>query len=244
MNNLNILGVITARGGSKGIARKNIKLLGGKPLIAYTVEQAKQSELITDLIISTDDKEIAQVAEKYGCLVPFLRPQGLARDETPHLPVLQHALREMEKREAKQFDMVVLFQPTSPFRTKEDIDQTIKLLIDSKADSAVSLVEVEKDNHPMKMKKIEEKGGFKFVLPYCLEEPEGIRRQDLPVCFQRSGAVYVQTRELLLEKNRLYGDKIVGHIVPKERSIDIENELDWLRAEHMLKNLKEAGWQF
>jgi len=231
----NILGVITARGKSKGIPHKNIKILGDKPLIAYTIEVAKNSELITHLITSTDDREIAEIAKKYGCNVPFLRPKELGRDDTPTLSVLQHATTFMEKKLGIKFDYLVILQPTSPFRIVEDIDKTIQLLIDTpEADSAVSICEVEKNHHPMKAKRLE----GNRVLPYCIEEPEGSRRQDYPVCYKRSAAVYVQKRDLVMKKNRLYGDYIVGHIVPRERSIDIDTEYDWLRAEYMLKNKK------
>ncbi len=230
----NILGVITARGGSKGIPGKNIKLLGGKPLIAYTIESAKKSKLITHLIVSTDDEKIADVCRQYGADVPFIRPKELAQDTTPHLPVMQHAIKFMEEKLGIVFDYAVILQPTSPFRTPEDIDGTIQKLIDTEADSAVSLVEFDKSMHPMKAKKLE---GDK-VLSYCLEEVEGIRRQDIPIAYRRSGAVYAMKRDLLLKDNRLYGDFVVGYIVPKERSIDIDEPIDWIRAEYMLENLK------
>ena len=230
----NILGVITARGGSKGIPGKNIKLLGGKPLIAYTIESAKKSKLITHLIVSTDDEKIADVCRQYGADVPFIRPKELAQDTTPHLPVMQHAIKFMEEKLGIVFDYAVILQPTSPFRTPEDIDGTIQKLIDTEADSAVSLVEFDKSMHPMKAKKLE---GDK-VLSYCLEEVEGIRRQDIPIAYRRSGAVYAMKRDLLIKDNRLYGDFVVGYIVPKERSIDIDEPIDWIRAEYMLENLK------
>ena len=227
-----ILGVITARGGSKGIPGKNIKLLGGKPLIAYTVEAAKQSQLLTQTILSTDDEEIAAVAKKYGAATPFMRPKELAQDQIPHLPVMRHAIEFMEQKLGYRFDYVVILQPTSPFRTVADLDGTINLLITTGADSAVSVVEM-KDNHPIKAKKLE---GNK-VLPYCLPEPEGIRRQDLPKAYKRSGAVYAMRRDLVMNDNRLYGDNIVGYEVPWERSIDIDVPLDWIQAEYMLQKL-------
>lgn len=231
----NILGVITARGGSKGIPGKNIKLLGGKPLIVYTIESAKKSKLITHLIVSTDDEKIADVCRQYGADVPFMRPKELAQDITPHLPVIQHAIKFMEEKSGIVFGYVVIFQPTSPFRTADDIDSTIQKLIDTGADSAVSLVEFEKGMHPVKAKKLE---GDR-VLAYCMEEVEGIRRQDIPTAYRRNGAVYAMKRDLLLKDNRLYGDFVAGYVVPKERSIDIDESFDWLRAEHMLKNLKK-----
>ncbi|MEK7208929.1 MAG: acylneuraminate cytidylyltransferase family protein [Patescibacteria group bacterium] len=233
-NTLKILAVITARGGSKGIPGKNIKLLGGKPLIAYTIETAKQSRLLTHTILSTDDEKIINVAKEYGIEMPFVRPKELAQDMTPHLPVIQHAIKFMEEKLGYQFNYVVILQPTSPFRTVEDLDETINLLIETGADSAVSVVEM-KDNHPIKAKKLD----GNQVLPYCIPEPEGIRRQDLPPAYKRSGAVYAMRRDLVMNDNRLYGDNIVGYEVPLERSIDIDVPLDWLQAEYMLDRLKK-----
>jgi CMP-N-acetylneuraminic acid synthetase len=233
----NILGVITARGGSKGIPGKNIKFLGGKPLIVYTIEAAKKSSLINHLIVSTDDEEIAEVCRKYGAEVPFLRPKELALDTTPHVPVLRHAIEYFENTRKIPIDIVVVLQPTSPFRTADDLDRTIQKLIDTNADSAVSLVEVPSNANPVKIKKMD---GDK-VLPYSIPEEEGTRRQDLPTAYRRSGAVYTMRRDLIMKDNRLYGDFIVGHIVPKDRSIDIDYPLDWIQAEYMLEQLKKKG---
>jgi len=235
-----ILAVITARGGSEGIPGKNIKLLGGQPLIAYSIRVAKRSKLITDLIVSTDYEDIADVAREHGAEVPFLRPSEFAADKTPHVPVMQHAIKFMEERRNTIYDFAVILQPTSPFRTREDIDETLSLLIEKKADSAVTLVEVEGGSHPMKMKKLE----HSRVMPYCMEEVEGTRRQDLPPVYKRSGAVYAMRRDLIINDARLYGDHIVGHIVPKERSVDIDHPVDWLVAEYKLDELKKQGYEF
>lgn len=235
-----ILAVITARGGSKGILGKNIKLLGGKPLLAYSIEAAKKSKLITHTIVSTDDKEIAAVAKKFGAEAPFLRPKELAEDQTPHLSVLKHAIEFMEKKLGVVFDYAVILQPTSPFRLPEDIDGTLAKLIETGADSAVSLAAVDGAYHPIKMKKLE---GDK-VLPYCFPEPEGLRHQDFPKVYKRSSAVYAMRRDLLMKDNRLYGDNVVGHVVPAERSIDIDTLFEWLKAEWMLEDLKKKGYKF
>ncbi len=239
MSQKKILGVITARGGSKGIPRKNIKDLGGKPLIAYTIEACKDSKLITHLILSSDDKEIINVARQYNVDVPFVRPKELAEDTTKHLPVLQHAVQFMEDKLGIKFDYVVNLQPTSPFRLPEDVDGCIEKLSETNADSALAMVEVD-DNHPIKMKKIVDGR----VLPFSVPEPEGMRRQEFPPAYKRSGAVYVFQRNNLLEKNREYGDDLVAYIVPKERSIDIDNELDWIKAEYMIKKLRENGYPY
>ena len=232
--------MITARGGSKGIPGKNIKLLGGKPLLAYSIEAAKKSKLITHLIVSTDNKKIAEVAKKFGGEVPFMRPKELAEDKTPHVPVMKHAIEFMEKKFGIVFDYVVILQPTSPFRLVEDIDDTITKLLGSDADSAVSLMAVDNAYNPIKLKKLE---GDK-VLPYYLPEPEGLRHQDFPKVYKRSSAVYVMRRDLLMKDNKLYGDKIVGYIVPAERSIDIDTPFEWFRAEWMLNDLKKKGYKF
>lgn len=228
------LAVITARGGSKGIPGKNIKNLGGKPLIAYTIEVAKKSKLITDLIVSTDSEEIAQVCREYGADVPFIRPAELAQDDTPHLPVIKHAVEFMEESQGYKYDYVVTLQPTSPFRTVEDIDKTIQVLADSRADSSASLVEVPSAFHPIKMKKLE---GSR-VLPYCMDEPEGVRKQDFPKVYRRSSAVYVSRRNLLMKDNKFFGEHIAGHIIPVERFADIDSPEDWIEAEAKLLKLK------
>ena len=233
MTKSNILAVITARGGSKGLPEKNIKLLAGKPLLAYTIETAKQSQLIDHLILSTDDEQIAAVGREWGVAVPFLRPVELAQDETPHVPVMQHATEFMEKKLGTKFSHLVILQPTSPFRTVADLDGTIRRLVETGADSAVSLVEI-KENHPVKAKRLE---GHR-VLPYSVPEPEGGRRQDLPRAYKRSAAVYAMRRDLIMIDGRLYGDHIVGYEVPRERSIDIDDELDWLQAEYMWRKLQ------
>lgn len=228
-----ILGVITARGGSKGIPGKNIKILGKNPLIAYTIKSAQKSRLLTNLIVSTDDKKIANVCKKYNCSVPFLRPKHLAKDNTKHLPVIQHAIIFMEKLNKIKYDYVVILQPTSPFRTPEDIDNTLKKLIQSRSDSAVTLVEWS-ETHPIKAKKLINGR----VLSYCIDEPEGTRRQDLHKVYKRNGSVYAMKRDLIIKQNKIYGNYICGIIVPRERSIDIDNLDDWKKAEKMLKDLK------
>lgn len=229
----NVLCVITARSGSKGLPGKNIKKLGGAPLICYSVKQASRSNLITHAIISTDDKKIAAVARKCGGNVPFLRPKKLAQDTTPHLPVIQHAIQEAEKLFEATFDYVVIFQPTSPFRTIDDIDGTLRKLVETNADSAVSICEV--DTHPSKIKVFD----GDFVSDFVPESKKGARRQDLKTYYRRSSAVYATKRDIIMKKDSLYGKKIAGHVVPKNRSVDIDTIEDFERAELMLKRLKK-----
>jgi len=237
---MNILGVITARGGSKGVPRKNIKLLGAYPLISYTVKVAQKSKLLTDLIVSTDNEEIASVCREYRVDVPFIQPAELAKDTSTHLEVMQYAVKFMEEKKDIVYDYAVIFQPTSPFRIVEDIDKTIEKIIEHNADSAFSMCEIEQNQHPIKAKKME----GDTVLPYCGEEKVGTHRQDFPVVYKRSGAVYVTKRDLIIKDNRMFGDFIVGHIVPLERSIDIDSPFDWVKAEYMLEELKKSGYVF
>ena len=140
----------------------------------------------------------------------------------------------MEKKLRIKFNCIVILQPTSPFRKVEDIDLTLEKLINLKADSAVTVVEIE-DNHPVKIKKMD---GDR-LLPYCMSEPEKIRRQDLPKAYKRSGAVYAMKREILMNEGMIFGEYVVGHIVPRERSIDIDTPLQWIQAKYMLKKIQE-----
>lgn len=236
-----VLGVITARSGSKGIKDKNIKILDGKPLIYYTIKVAQKSKLISDFIVSTDSDKYIKIARNYGANTPFIRPKELATDECPHAPVLQHALNFMEKSKNCKYDYIVNLQPTSPFRTVEDLDTTIKKTIDFNAESGVSVVKVENSIHPIKYKKIENG----FILPYSIEEPsEGVRRQDLPEAYKRDGAVYVTRRDILLNESKIFGEKTIAHIVDSERSIDIDTLKDWYLAEYMIRDLKNRGYEF
>lgn len=236
-----ILAVITARGGSKGIPKKNIKLLGGYPLIAYSIAQAKKSSLISECIISTDSEEIAQVSRDYGGNVPFMRPPELSTDTAQHVPVLQHAIDFVERKNGKKIDYIILLQPTSPFRLTEDIDGVLSRLIDTGAHSAVTVIRMV-DNHPLKAKRLVDG----FVEPYFSEypEPEGRPRQQFPEAYKRSGAAYCMTRSLIMDRGLLYGEKIAAHVVPGDRSIDIDNEKDWVVAEYMLGKLKAQGLTF
>lgn len=234
-----VLAVITARGGSKGIPGKNIKDLGGKPLIAYSIESAKQSKLITHCIVSTDSEEIANVARQYGADVPFIRPAELSTDTAGHLEVMQHAIQFMEQSRGITYDYIVILQPTSPFRLAEDIDNTLEKLIETGADSSLSMVELVGGAHPIKAKRME---GDR-VVPYCdsLPPEEGLRRQDFPPAYKRSSAVFSMRRATIMEKRKIYGTFVVGHIVPSDRSIDIDEPFDWIKAEYMLERLRHNG---
>lgn len=231
---MKVLGVITARGGSKGLPGKNIAPLGGKPLIAWTIEAAQQSRLLTKFIISTDDDCIASVCRAAGAEVPFLRPPELARDDTPTLPVVLHVLDFL----AESFDAVMVLQPTSPLRTHQDIDSAINLLEKNlQADSVISVVAVG-DHHPARMKLLE--NGILIDPPFA-EEVEGRRRQDLVPLYLRNGAIYLTRINVLREQESFKGRKCMAYIMPEERSVNVDRPLDLVIAEALLARLSSGA---
>lgn len=221
-----VLAVITARGGSKGIPRKNITAVLGKPLIVYSIQAAISSRSVSRTIVSTDDTSIASVARAYGAEVPFLRPHHLATDTATSVSVLKHALTCLAEKEGYLADIVVCLQPTSPLRSAEDIDRAVTLCIQSGADSVVSLCEVM--HHPYWMKKVI--GGRVYPLME-VDERQYSRRQDLPPVYQLNGALYVTRRRVLLEEEKMLGTYTEAYIMPQERSIDIDTPCDLKLAE-------------
>ncbi len=228
--NKRILAIIPARGGSKGIPRKNIRPLAGKPLIAYSILPAKQSKYIDRLIISSDDQEIIAVAKSFGAEAPFVRPSELASDTAKSLPVMQHAVKFCEVAEGGKYDFVVLLEPTGPMRVTEDIDGAIEMAINKEADSVVGLMELE-DANPVRVKKIVNGK----IEPFCIPEPEGLRRQDQEKAYLRNGSIYVFRRDSLVENNSLWGKESLAYVMPRERSVNIDEESDFLVAEYFLK---------
>lgn len=225
-----ILGLVVGRGGSKGIPRKNIRLLCGKPLIAYAVEPGKQSKYIDRLIVSSDDAEIIEVARSYGAEAPFVRPAELASDTAKALPVIRHAVQFCEKEAGKRFDFIVYLEPTGPLRIVDDIDGAIEKAVNNNADSVVGLMELE-DANPVRVKKIVNDR----IEPFAIPEPEGLRRQDQEKAYLRNGSVYVFRRDNIVENNSLWGEKSLPWVMPRERSVNIDEESDFLVAEFFLK---------
>jgi CMP-N-acetylneuraminic acid synthetase len=224
-----ILGIIPARGGSKGIPRKNIRPLAGYPLLYYTVETAFRSGVIDRLILSTDCEEIAELAHELGVEVPFIRPLELAQDDTPMLPVLQHAVRKIEE-DGWHAEIVVLLQPTAPLRQPKHIISAISLLRSTGCDSVVSVVEIPKHYSPYYAMKIAEGRLMSFL-------PEGrviARRQDVPPVYSRDGTVYVMWREVLMGQDSLYGSDCRPLVLPSEESINLDTLDDWIVAETRL----------
>ena len=221
-----VLAIIPARGGSKGIPRKNIRQLAGRPLIGWTIAEAKRSRYIDRFILSSEDSEIIQVAQDLGCDVPFVRPSELAKDGTPGVEPVLHALKALPEK----YDYVVLLQPTSPLRIAEDIDECIEFCIKNKASTCVAVSEA--TQYPFWMYKIGKKGAMS---PFIKMKDTVSRRQDLPKAYIINGAVYVAKVDDLLENRSLVNTFTIAYIMPKERSTDIDEELDLALCELILE---------
>lgn len=217
-----ILAIIPARGGSKGVPRKNVRDLAGKPLISWTIEEAKKSKYIERLILSSEDDEIIEVAKQYGCEVPFKRPIGLAQDDTASIDVILHTIEQ-----CPNYDYVVLLQPTSPLRTVVDIDGCIEKLLNSHAPSCVSVTEPEKS--PYWMYTLEDEK----LKPLIEQDKQATRRQDLPNVYALNGAVYVAKVEYLLKGNLFLTKDTQSYIMPQDRSYDIDTEMDFRICEFL-----------
>ena len=228
MNN-EILAIIPARGGSKGLKRKNILDFIGKPLIAHTIEQAQNSKYVSRVIVSTEDEEIAMISKKYGAEIPFMRPNRLADDSSSTNEVIEYTLKELEMKEGYRPDLICLLQCTSPLRTSEDIDNTIDKLFNTSSDSAVSITEA-KSNPYWTNILVDDK------LEYFIKEGKRIkRRQDLPEIYELNGAVYVVKTDVFLKEKTLETKNITGYVMKAENSIDIDNIIDLKTAEIMYK---------
>ncbi len=232
---MKILGIITARGGSKGIPGKNLKPLGGRALLAYTVDAARDSGALDRVILSTEDPAIAAAGRGLGCDVPFMRPAELANDDTPHLPVIQHATRWMREHAGYQPDAVMILQPTSPLRSADDITAAARLLESSGADSVVSVSEVSAHAHPMRMLRVDPRG---HAVLFATGEPVRRRinrRQDLPQAWVMNGAIYACRSSVLFDTEpSLYGDRVAAYAMPAERAVSIDDFEDWAAAERAL----------
>jgi CMP-N,N'-diacetyllegionaminic acid synthase len=222
--------VIPARGGSKGIPRKNLAPLAGRPLIAYTIEAARMSRSLSRTIVSTDDEEVAAIAKGVGADVPFLRPPHLALDHTPMIDVLVDALATLDRQEEYRPDVVVLLQPTSPFRREDHIDAAVDLLISSGADSVVTVTQVPHQFTPESLMQLRGDRLDPFV-----QGSTSTRRQDKPVLFARNGPAVVATRSrVVLDERALYGADTRGVVMSREDSFDIDEAFDLKIAELLM----------
>jgi len=222
-----IIAIIPARGGSKRIPRKNIKLLCGKPLIYYTIREALKSKRISKTIVSTENEEVAKTSNEYGAEV-IKRPIQLAKDETPTIDVIFHVL-QVVKAENFEPGLVVLLQPTSPLRNAQDIDNAIELFLKNDCESVVSVCEAE--HSPYWSFEIENR----YLKPIFGGKYLNMRRQDLPKVYTPNGAIYVSTPEILRKYKSFYCSKTISYIMPPERSVDIDNEIDFMLAELLMR---------
>lgn len=232
--NKQILVIIPARGGSKRLPGKNIKKIGGKPMIAYAIEAAKKSKYVDRVVVSTDDPAIAKVARKYSAEVPFIRPAELASDTATTLPVLQHAVAYIERQDDFKPDLVVLIQPTNPLVKSEDIDGTIEKMILTKTNSCFTVSEI--SQRPEWMYRMDTNHAKLF-----LNEDKGPtkRSQDLPRLAIINGTVYVTKYDTLMKKGLIRDDINTSiYLMPKERSIDIDNMFDFELAKFLIKQVK------
>jgi CMP-N-acetylneuraminic acid synthetase len=229
-----VLGLVTARGGSRGIPGKNTKLLAGLPLIAWSLRSAIASRAFERIVLSTDDEGIAAVGAEHGAEVPFMRPPELAQDGTPHLPVVQHALSWLAEHQDYRPDLVMILQPTTPFRRPRDIRASIELLVERRADSVMSVVPVDAHHNPSFMLNLDARGGLRLLLTGEPVYRRVERRQDLPLVYMKAGMIYLLRRELLFDPVRpsLYGELTAPYVIDDPRyAHDLDTPEDWRQAE-------------
>lgn len=223
----NVLALITARGGSKGIPRKNLRPLAGRSLIDWSIQAARQSRYVDRLIISSDDDEIIEKARRQGCEAPFVRPAHLARDDTGSMPVIVHAIETLERR----YDYLLLLQPTSPFRTGNDIDRILSFCVEGEIEAAVSVTRLKK--HPMFMYSIDQ-GRLKSLLPAAGQ----LRRQEMPAAYEHNGALYVARTDWLLKHQSFTLPEVHAFITQGAINLDIDTPEDWDYAEFVAARLQ------
>lgn len=231
-----VLGIIPARGGSKGLPGKNIRYLGDKPLIAHTIQAARASRYLDRVIVTTDDFRIREISLLYGAEAPFIRPKELAQDQTPTVDALIHCIEYLKQEEGYTPDYICLLQCTVPLRNTEDIDGCITTCIESKYHACLTVCEAESKPNWMRVFSEDRLNHF---IP---EQQTILRRQDLPPVYQLNGAVYVIRLEDLMRYKSVHIEETTGYIMPIERSIDIDTEMDFVIAEAMMNyNISKVG---
>ncbi len=228
-----ILAVVAARGGSKGLPRKNIKILGGKPLIVWTIEKALKSKYLDRIIVSTDDKEISEIAKGSGAEVPFLRPDELASDHANSIDVVEHAINFMREK-GELFDYIALLEPTSPLRKDIDIDRAIETLVNAgdNADSLVSLGKIALE-HPWIAKRVDERG---YMVPFVEDAEKVVRRQELRDAFFPYGVIYLSSISSLLQSRTFYPERTIPFFIERWQCYEIDDIYDFVAVEAVLEN--------
>lgn len=228
--NKKILCVIPARSGSKGLPGKNIKRLLGKPLIGYSIEHALASKFIDRTIVSTDSKMIADIAKNFGAEVPFLRPKRLATNKSNIIDVLLHAIDWMRNKEGFDFDIIVLLHVTAPLRKAKDVDKSIKLLFKRGTDNVFSVTPAQRNPY-FNMVELDKSNKARLV-----KKGMYTNRQEAPLVFEMNSSIYVWWRDVLKHSKSLFPGTTRIYLMPKERSVDIDDYLDFRIAEMLLKN--------
>lgn len=230
---MSIVAIIPARGGSKGLPKKNIKMLNNKPLIAHTIDVAKKCEHIDRVIVSTDSSEIAEISKAYGAEVPFLRPENLANDTATTIDVLKHAIHFLEKEEDEEVEHIVLLQPTSPLRSLDDVTRALDVYIENEKE--LPLISVcEAQTHPYLLKKIDG-----HTITDYIEKPVVTRRQDYPDVYELNGAIYICPKENI-ENGFIYKENAIPFVMERENSVDIDDEVDFLLAEAIMSKRSDS----
>ncbi len=228
-----ILAIIPARGGSKRLPNKNKRLLAGKELVKYSIEAALNSKLLTSIVVTSDDEDILNIARQYSDIVPIVRPKEISGDNAPAISYVHHAMEYMEINFALKYDMIVIVQPSSPFTLGEDIDATISLLENNiGADSAVSIMKLDHAIHPVKLKTLNNNE----LKPYFEEENGRMAEYELSQIYVRNCSVYVSTTDCI-KNNKIIGEKCLGYLMPRERSIDINDPMDFAFAEFLMSKI-------
>jgi CMP-N,N'-diacetyllegionaminic acid synthase len=237
---MKVLGIIPARGGSRRIPRKNIRLLAGKPLIAYTIEAALHSTSIERLVVSTDDKKIAQVARKWGVEVPFLRPADLAKDDTPDQPVFLHALEWLKDNDDYEPEIVVNLRPTTPFKTPQIIDRVVQRIIDTDVDVVRTMTLVEGVHHPYWMYRLSEDGSAE-LFSSDIKLSKYYQRQLLPPVYRINGVVDAMKTPIIYKKSFFDDQNMKGVIISEKESMDVDTEFDFMLCECILKSAQPCA---
>lgn len=224
------MGIIPARGGSKGVPRKNVRIVGGIPLIGHTIRAAQMSRRLVRFVVSTDDPEIAEAAERFGAQV-VKRPSELARDDSPVDGAIRHALDAA----GADCDTIALLQPTAPLRRSDDIDAALDLFAEGSADTVIGITQVG-DTHPSRMYRLTD-GLMRPILP----EPAGRLRQQLEPIFIRNGAIYICSTAQLRTTSSLFGPRLRGYVMPAERAVNIDEEIDLVVADYLLSKRHQVG---
>ena len=230
--NKTFLGIIPARGGSKGLPGKNIKELCGKPLIAWSIESGLKSKYLDEVMVTTDSKDIANIAKQYGASVPFLRPDVLASDTATSFDAIKHTIEFYKNEFDKEFDYIVLIEPTSPLREARDIDIAIEQLFNSNADSIVGICKTEDQNPAFLVFKNEKD----FISGYENHDMKILRRQDIKDVYFFEGTIYISKTDVLLNKKTFYHENTIGYVVPKYKSLEIDDIDDFIMVEAIMKH--------